>query len=135
MLIESEQVTEAWQVLSYGLQEDIIFRFCVIQDFDAEGGSAGGAFLSCRFNNLDIYWGIFNCCIFSECRFENCTFRGTSFPDCKFVECEFIGCAFVQDNLGSACSFRGASWYGCVQSLSAGMPTEIPLNHQAAGAA
>lgn len=124
MIVESEEVTDAMPVLFAGI-EDVIFRFCTIKGFHADGGHASGAFLSCTLNNLDIYWGLFNECLFAGCCFENCTFRGTGFPGCCFVECEFIGCNFIKDNLGGECSFDEARWYGCKQLNSVGMPIEV----------
>lgn len=53
MLIESEEVTDAASVLF--ANEDVFFRFCSIQRLHVEGGSVGGAFLSCTLSDLDIY--------------------------------------------------------------------------------
>lgn len=123
MLIESEEVTDPASVFFAG--EDVIFRFCSIQRFHTEGGSVEGAFLSCTLSDLDIYWGLFNGCIFVGCRFKNCTFRGTSFPSCSFVECEFVDCNFTKDNLGSECAFEDVRWYGCKQKSCIGIPFEV----------
>ncbi|WP_029919982.1 pentapeptide repeat-containing protein [Nevskia soli] len=126
MLIEQETITEPKKLMSRQFDETI-FRYCTFEDFHAEGGHVAGALLSCTLRNLDIYWGLFNLCLFVECQFENCTFRGTGFTGSRFVECSFIGCRFVKDNLGGDCTFGDARWYQCAQKDCEGLGDRVSM--------
>jgi uncharacterized protein YjbI with pentapeptide repeats len=89
------------------------FKFCEFDGFSIEGETVSSDFNSCRFKDLDWYWGLFTLANFINCKFVNCTFRGTSFTDSRFIECEFTNCQFVKDNLNGECNFSGAVAYGC----------------------
>jgi uncharacterized protein YjbI with pentapeptide repeats len=93
--------------------DDEYFKFCEFEGVSVEGETVSSDFVSCKFTDIDWYWGLFTLANFVNCKFINCTFRGTSFTDSRFFECEFTNCHFVQDNLNSECDFKGAVAYGC----------------------
>ena len=89
------------------------FRFCEFDNFSVDGKVISSDFISCRFKDIEWYWGLFSQANFIQCIFSNCTFRGTSFASARFVECEFSDCHFVRDNLNGKCNFSEALAYGC----------------------
>jgi len=101
--------------------EENVFTNCEFNGFSFEGGHIYGAFIDCKFVNLDWYWGLFNNCLFIDKTFVNCKFRGTSFSDSKFVDCTFESCQFLADNLNASCRAEEVRLYGtafidCVES-------------------
>lgn len=85
--------------------EDSIFRYCDFKGLELEGDCIDSVFLSCKFNELDLYWVLFNSVLCVDTVIENSVFAGVSFRDCRFLNCKFINCRFEKDNLGSPCIF------------------------------
>lgn len=104
--------------------DDEYFKFCEFNGFSMEGETISSDFVSCKFTDIDWYWGLFTLANFVSCKFINCTFRGTSFTDARFFECEFTDCHFIKDNLDSECDFKGALAYGCKVTNSEGFKVE-----------
>ena len=90
-----------------------LFRYCSFESTTIEGGDSDGTFITCKFQQFEWYWGLFNMALFVGCKFNGCTFQGTSFAGCRFVECSFVGCRFLPDNLGGSCTATDTKLYGC----------------------
>jgi uncharacterized protein YjbI with pentapeptide repeats len=93
--------------------EEDCFKYCEFSGLSPEGEHITSDFISCKFTDIDWYWGIFNIVNFVECHFKNCIFRGTDFASCKFVECTFDNCQFIKDNLNGDCEFNESVAYNC----------------------
>lgn len=109
----SETFAASKEVSSAFAVSDEIFRYCTFESASIDGGGSDGVFLSCTFQDLDWYWGLFNMALFVGCKFERCTFRGASFSGCRFVECSFSDCRFLPDNVGGLCTATDTNVYGC----------------------
>jgi uncharacterized protein YjbI with pentapeptide repeats len=123
MLFQSEQFKGC--LTDPASWSDHVFRYSAFAGISTEGAEIDSAFLSCKIDNCEWYWGLFNLAIFVEVTFEGCTFRGASFAGCKFIECKFSNCQFLKDNLGGDCSFDDVVWYGCSQTNCTGLPEEV----------
>jgi len=104
MLIHHEDYEKEMPDEMYHL-DGAIFRYCSFKNMILEGGGIDAIIISCEFNNLDWYWGIFNGCLFIDTIFNNCTFRGVGFPGCRFLNCKLNCCKFKPDNFGQECDF------------------------------
>jgi uncharacterized protein YjbI with pentapeptide repeats len=125
MLIEQQTITSG--DIFAGDAAEAVVRYSTLRGFSVEGGHFDASFLFCTFVDLELYWGLFNLCVFVECTFENCTFRGTGFPGCRFVACSFVNCHFVKDNLNGECFFDDTKWHDCKQSNTEGLEKYIPV--------
>ncbi|WP_374335676.1 pentapeptide repeat-containing protein [Leeia sp.] len=111
VIIEGVDYPDARDLPDLGMGH--VFRYCNFKDMELETGPVDASFIGCVFQDLDWYWGLFNCCILVDVSFERCTFRGTNFADCRFLNCTFTNCRFVHDNLDSPCHFEGSQWFDC----------------------
>lgn len=100
-----ETIYDKNDVYNINWEEDC-FKYCEFKDISLEGEHITADFSSCTFQNVELYWGIFNIVNFVDCKFINCVFKGTSFSDCKFVECELSHCYFIKDNINGDCTFE-----------------------------
>jgi uncharacterized protein YjbI with pentapeptide repeats len=101
------------------------FKYCDFADFSMEGGLICSDFVSCSFNNVDWYWGLFSGTNFVSCRFTDCVFRGSTFADSRFVECKFANCRFIKDNLDRGCVFTRTTAFGCMVDGGEGFDVDI----------
>jgi uncharacterized protein YjbI with pentapeptide repeats len=123
MLFQSEQFEGS--LTDPASWSDHVFRYSEFTGISTEGGEVDSVFVSCKIENCEWYWTLFNLATFVEVSFEGCTFRGTSFADSKFIDCNFSNCRFLKDNLGGDCSFEGVVWYGCSQSNCTGLDRQF----------
>ncbi len=128
MLHESATFRDTKHVEEVLASNEEVFRYCVFESANIEGGSFDGVFVSCEFRDIEFYWGLFNSALFFGNRFERCTFQGTSFSSCRFVECTFTDCSFVKDNLASPCSARETKLFACAAHNCEGW-NELFANH------
>lgn len=126
MLYESTTFSEAKEVGRALSATDAIFRYCSFESASLEGGDFDGAFLSCTFRDVELYWGLFNLAMFVACNFEHCTFRGVSFSGCRLVECSFNECRFLADNLGGICTAGETRIYDCSSQNCEGFNEVFP---------
>lgn len=123
MLFESEQFQG--RLAKPAGWSDHVFRYSEFTGINTEGGDVDSVFVSCKIENCEWYWGLFNLAIFVQVDFNDCTFRGTAFSGSKFVDCNFNNCEFLKDNLGASCSFDDVVWYGCTQNNCKGLDQEF----------
>jgi uncharacterized protein YjbI with pentapeptide repeats len=102
--------------------EGSVLRYCTLKNFSLDGKNVDSVFLSCSLEDLNWYWGLFNCCLFVDTKFIDCVFRGSNFADCRFLNCEFSDCRFDEDNFHSPCSFDGTQWFGGKAARCKGLP-------------
>jgi len=123
MLFESEHFQGRFTIPAGW--SDHVYRCIEFSGISTEGGDVDSVFVSCKIENCEWYWGLFNVAICIGVDFNNCTFRGTTFSGSKFVDCNFYNCEFLKDNLGASCSFDDVVWYGCTQDNCIGLDQEF----------
>jgi uncharacterized protein YjbI with pentapeptide repeats len=93
--------------------DENFFKYCAFDGFSQEGGVVTSDFVTCTFQDVEWYDGLFTQVNFIDCKFVNCVFLGSTFADNRFVECTLTNCRFVKDNLDAACTFPGTVAYAC----------------------
>jgi len=104
------------------VDDDVVFKFCSFTSAAVEGVSVRLTALSCTFEQLDWYWGLFSGCLFVDTKFTDCVFSGVNFMGCRFINCVFLNCQFINDNLNQPCAFLDTHWFNCVLTDSEGLP-------------
>ncbi|EHM39015.1 pentapeptide repeat-containing protein [Hafnia alvei] len=117
---------------TYGHDDDVqeissgdVLRYCDLKNISLDGGEFDNTFLSCEIEFCDLYWVLFNNCLFVDVRFCDCKFSGVSFISCRFINCDFVNCEFTQDNFNQLCSFTETIWFGCKVEHSNGLPDGV----------
>ena len=123
MLFENENFEIKLDRSSKG--PDNVYRYCNFKNISTEGDSYGDIFVGCVFENIDMYWGMFNTTILVNVKFVKCQFRGVAFSGSKFYEFEFNACEFLKDNLNGECTFDEVTWYKCRQFDCVGLEKEF----------
>lgn len=104
-----------------------VLRYCDLKNISLDGGEFDNTFLSCEIEFCDLYWVLFNNCLFVDVRFFDCKFSGVSFISCRFINCDFVNCKFTRDNFNQLCSFTETIWFGCKVEHSNGYLTVFDL--------
>ncbi len=60
--------------------DDNYFKYCTFERFSQEGGVVCSDFVTCSFDEVEWYEGLFTNSNFIECRFVNCVFDRGQMP-------------------------------------------------------